>query len=131
MIDSSTLDRCRRRLQEEAGILAVWGLGSAFGDRMRPDSDVDLAVLYEEGHSEDFARVGGLSLDLESIFGRTVDLGRLSTRNLVYAFQAISRGTLLYSRDADAVNRFAGRVFSLYSDFKQDRKVVEDAYLAG
>lgn len=130
MLDTCIMDQCARRFAEEPQILAVWGIGSAFNERMRADSDVDFAILYEWNHAEDFARTGRLLLDLESCLGRTVDLGRLSVRNLIYAYQVISGGALVYCRDREATDQFVGRVLSLYVDFKQDRKVVEDAYCA-
>lgn len=131
MLDPSKLEKCVRRFQEEPGILAVWGLGSAFSGRTRAGSDVDFAILYSRSHAEGFDASGRLLLDLECCLGRTVDLGRLSTRNLIYAYQAISRGTLLYDRDPKITIDFVGRVLSLYADLKLDRRVVEEAYCVG
>jgi len=119
-----------RRFENETEIIAVWGLGSAFTGTMRVDSDLDLAVLCDSSFESDWERWGALILNLESIAGRAVDIGRLSTRSLIYAYQAVSTGRLLYSRDPQAVDRFVGLVFSLYADLKSDRKVVEEAYCA-
>lgn len=119
-----------RRLKNETDIIAVWGLGSAFSGSMRADSDLDLAVLCDFSFESDWERWGALIFDLGSIAGRAVDIGRLSTRSLIYAYQAVSTGRLLYSRDSQAVDRFVGLVFSLYADLKSDRKVVEEAYCA-
>ena len=119
-----------RRLKNETEIIAVWGLGSAFSGSMRADSDLDLAVLYDFSFESDWERRGALIADLEIIAGRAVDMGRLSTRSLIYAYQAVSTGHLLYSRNPQAVDRFVGLVFSLYADLRSDRKVVEEAYCA-
>ena len=130
MIAPTILDKCALRFAREPTIMAVWILGSAVSDRLREDSDVDFAIFYTPGTVRDLAALGGLVLDLERVLGRTVDLGQLSSRNVVYAVQATQHGKLLYARDPLEATAFAGRMQSLYLDLKHDRKIVEDAYCA-
>lgn len=130
MIDDVKLAGCRQRFAKEGTIVAVWILGSAVTNRLHEASDVDFAILYAEGTVSDYKRLGGLSFDLESILGRRVDLGRLDTRNLIYAHEAISHGVRIYCRAPDVADRYMERVNALYFDLKRDRKVVEDAYCA-
>lgn len=127
---SLRIDKCVERFSREADLVAVWLFGSAVHDRMREDSDVDFALYYKPGIKTDWLAIGELSYDLEAILGRKVDLGRLNSRNLVYAMQALRTGRLVYSADEKAVLAFASHLQSLYLDFKEDRKVVEDAYRA-
>jgi hypothetical protein len=79
----------------------------------------------------DLAAHGALIADLEAIVGRRVDLGRLNSRNLVYAHQATQGGRLLHAADPSVAREFASRIQSLYVEFKEDRKEVEEAYCAG
>ena len=130
MIASAILDQCRNRFGRESTIVAVWILGSAVTERLREDSDVDFAIYYEPETVRDFESHGRLLLDLEAILQRTVDLGRLSSRNLVYAVQATQYGKLLYARDPHEALAFVSRMQTLYLDLKHDRKIVEDAYCA-
>jgi predicted nucleotidyltransferase len=130
MIDPAILKKCIERFAREPNIMAVWILGSAVTDRLRDDSDVDFAIYYTPGTVRDLAAYGGLVLDLERVLGRTVDLGQLSSRNVVYAVQATQKGELLYARDPGEATAFTGRIQSLYLDLKHDRKIVEDAYCA-
>ena len=130
MIAPAILNECIERFAREPNIRAVWILGSAVTDRLRDDSDVDFAVYYTPGTVLDFSAHGRVILGLERVLGRTVDLGRLSSRNVVYAVQAIQTGELLFARDPLEATAFAGRMQSLYLDLKHDRKVVEDAYCA-
>ena len=130
MIAPAILDQCSERFAREPNIVAVWILGSAVTDRLREDSDVDFAIYYTPGTVRDLAAHGALVLDLERVLGRTVDLGQLSSRNVVYAMQATQQGELLYARDPLEATAFTGRMQSLYLDLKHDRKVVEDAYCA-
>lgn len=131
MIDRVALDSCEQRFAQEASILGVWLLGSAASGRLREDSDVDFAVLYRENSHFAFEEHGRLASDLEAILGRPVDLGRLTTRNLIYAYEAIRQGKLVYELGPGEANDFAERVAALYFDLKRDRKVVEDVYCAG
>lgn len=130
MIDPIQLDKCVGRFSRETGLVAVWLFGSAVNDRMREDSDVDFALYYKPGIKTDWSAIGELSCDLEAILGRKVDLGRLNSRNLIYAMQAFQTGRLVYSVDEKAAIAFASQLQSLYLDLKEDRKVVEDAYCA-
>jgi len=131
MLDPQITECCAARFEMEPDVHAVWILGSAVAGRLRDESDVDLAVLYREGALLDLERVGALASDIEGIVGRQVDMGRLDTRNLIYAMEAIREGVLLYQRDSTVTDRFVDRVSALYFDLKRERKVVEDAYCAG
>lgn len=73
---------------------------------------------------------GRLVADLEAILGRRVDVGVLSTRNLVYAHQATQRGVLIQSSDPKMAHAFSGLVLTLYVEFKDDRREIEEAYNA-
>jgi len=124
------LDKCAERFVREPSLVAVWIFGSAVSDRLREDSDVDFALHYKPGAELDWSAFGELAGDLERILGRKPDLGRLNSRNLIYAMQVFRTGQLLYAVDESAAIAFASRLQSLYLDLKQDRKVVEEAYSA-
>ena len=130
MLARNLLDKCAERFAREPSLVAVWIFGSAVTDRFREDSDVDFALYYKPGTKTDWTAFGELAWDLEDILGRRPDLGRLDSRNLIYAVQAFQTGRLLYAADEQAAMAFASQLQSLYLDLKQDRKVVEEAYCA-
>lgn len=130
MVEASKLESCRERFAQDVNIVGAWVLGSAVTNRLREDSDVDFAILYAEEVGSDYKQLGGLSSDLESILGRRVDVGRLNTRNLIFAHEAISHGVRIYCKNQSVADSFMERVYALYFDLKRDRKVVEDAYCA-
>lgn len=130
MLNRTKLEQCCERFAREPGIVAVWIFGSAVCGRLREDSDVDFALYYKPSIETDYAAIGELANDLETILRRKADLGRLSSRNLIYAMQAFQTGRLLYATDEQEAVAFASRLQSLYLDLKQDRKVVEEAYCA-
>jgi len=129
-LDPQVLKQCVERFRAERQIVAAWGLGSAFQGALRADSDVDFAILNQRNYSSDPQKEGKLLADLEDLVNRRVDLGTITTRNLIYAHEVIRRGHLLFARNPGEVDQFVGKILTLYADLRQDRKVVEEAYSA-
>ena len=48
--------------------------GSVLRPDFRPDSDVDVMVEFEPGHTPGLFQLGGMLLDLQELIGRDVDL---------------------------------------------------------
>ena len=48
--------------------------GSVLREDFRPDSDVDVLVEFEPGHTVGLLRMAGLELELAELIGRKVDL---------------------------------------------------------
>ena len=48
--------------------------GSVLRDDFRPDSDVDVLVEFEAGHTVGLLRMAGLEVELSDLLGRKVDL---------------------------------------------------------
>jgi len=61
-------DFCRRH-----HIVRLALFGSVLRDDFRPDSDVDVLVEFEEGHTPGFA-FAGMESELSELIGRKVDL---------------------------------------------------------
>ena len=129
-LEDSKLQALSARLASEEGIDAAYLLGSALRGGLRPDSDVDIAILPKRGVSFSTRQRADLALDLEEIAGRPVDLGILKTSSLIYAKEAVAHGKLLYERDRNARAFFAMLTFSMYADLQQNRREVLNAYAA-
>ena len=110
---------------------AAYALGSAVRGELRASSDIDIALLPASRATltaHDLAELAGRFTD---IAGRPVDLGVLSSRNLVYAHQAILTGKCVWRRaGADTGLRIA-TLLGLYARFQFERREVLDAYTAG
>lgn len=85
------------------------------------EPDAEFAVLKR------LETAGTLSYEL----GRTVDIGVVSSRNLVYAREVLLKGKLLYSKNNERVNLIRANLLGMYIQFNMDRKEVVDAYTAG
>lgn len=127
-LDQKLVDKCADRFAKEAGLLGVWMFGSAVSGSLRKGSDVDFALYYEQDRPADLIAHGTLVADLEAILERRVDVGVLSTRNLVYAHQATQRGVLIQSSNPQMALAFSGLVLTLYLEFKDARREIEEAY---
>ena len=53
--------------------------GSILRDDFRPDSDVDVLVQFEPGHTVGLLRMAGLEIEFSEILGRKVDLRHRAT----------------------------------------------------
>lgn len=109
---------------------AVYLLGSVVSGRMRSDSDIDIAFILSEGVKLDAITqnemVSPLALDL----GREVDVGIISSDNLVYAYQAIMTGRQVFSSNPSHVDKMVAFLLGMYGAFNIERTEVLNAYSA-
>ena len=119
-----------KRLRETPEICAAFLHGSAASGKMRPDSDVDIAVLPMSGETIDVKTHLRLAGDLEQIFGRPADIGILSTNNLIYAKEVVEHGLPLFTKNKFSSDSFIMHCLSMYADLQESRKEVIHAYTA-
>lgn len=115
-------------LKADPRIAAVWLLGSGAGNRLRDDSDIDLALLPAEGVHLNTSDLLALAAVLSPIAGREVDLGILGSGNLVYARQALLSGIPLFTKDPFSSELRAATLLGLYYEFNEDRREVLNAW---
>jgi len=102
--------------------------GSAANGLMRPESDVDIAILPAQGAHMNGMELAELGATLTAKAGRIVDVGIISAKNLVYAREAILHGRLLFTRSRFAFDLAAATLLGMYARFHDDRQVVLHAY---
>lgn len=130
VLEPDLLRRLVARLEQEEHLAAVYLLGSAARGALRPDSDLDFALLPVHGRALAAGDRLLLAADLEDLAGRPVDVGVLSTANLVYAKEAVAHGRVIFERDRAARARFAMLVLSMYASLQESRREVLHAYAA-
>lgn len=118
-------------VKDDARIAALYILGSAARGTMRADSDVDLAILLEAGRAPGSIERAELAGQIAYAIGRDVDIGLVSSQNLVYSRQALMTGRLLFSRDRYYTELMAASLLGLYDRFQGERKELMDAYRIG
>ena len=102
--------------------LCVYVFGSAARNALRPDSDVDIAVLARQS-LEPFA-LFTLAGELEDVFGYPVDLLDLASASTVMAKEVVSGGKVLLDLDPRARERFEMLVYSNYARLNEERNPV-------
>ena len=63
------IEFCRRNYIRKLSLF-----GSAVSDRLGPDSDIDLLVEFEEGHTPGLFSIVRMEMELAEALGRKVDL---------------------------------------------------------
>jgi len=122
------LDHLVALLEADARIASAYLLGSAARGRMRPESDIDIALLPFRGVKIDSVALAELAGTLSYEAGRQVDVGLLSSANLVYARQALGAGRRLFTKDPFYVDLMETSLISMYLWFTEERKELVHAY---
>jgi predicted nucleotidyltransferase len=89
--------------------------GSAAANRLRPDSDLDVAVLSARALDPDERLT--LSTALERATGRAVDLCDLATAHGTLLAEVLQRGVQLFVRDRRALEGLQQRFIYEQTDF--------------
>src|SRR5690242_19400201 len=116
-------------LEAQPAVLAAVVFGSAANGRLRPESDLDLALLFADDGVPDEMATLELRAALEQRAGRDVDLVVLNRASTILAFQVAKKGRLILCRDPRAYQRYIVRLISEYADFKRIRRPIEEAVL--
>ncbi|HSA32762.1 MAG TPA: nucleotidyltransferase domain-containing protein [bacterium] len=117
-------------LKKERRILAAYLLGSAAKGTLRPDSDIDIALMFVPGKIMSGVERGELAAELSLLLHREVDLGVISSRNLVYARESILTGRRIFSRNDTVADLYAATLLGLYAQFHYERRGILHGYLA-
>lgn len=111
-------------------VLSVYLLGSVNSGTYRPDSDIDLAIMVKPGETISVLDKTEISNKLSFELERTVDIGEISSKNLIYSFEALFKGDIIYTSDMDSNNFKRTYLIGMYFQLNIDRKEILDAYRA-
>ncbi|MCF6178968.1 MAG: nucleotidyltransferase domain-containing protein [Geopsychrobacter sp.] len=128
ILEEPQIEAVVRQLTTLPGLVAAFLHGSAVKGRLRAESDIDIALLFQE-QSPSASFLLELAVDLETCVGRPVHLGVLSCDSLIYATEVYRHGRELFCVDEELKDRFFMRMLSAYADFNRARREVLNAYL--
>ena len=114
-------------------VAAIYLFGSHATAEERPESDVDLALLFpRETKSPTNLALDGCRQALEDISKKSVDLIDLGSANTVFQHEIIQEGRILYQRSANAVDRFEMLVMSMYQKLNEERaEILQEVFQKG
>ena len=124
------LDEAARILKKYPAIIAAYLHGSTANGTAREDSDIDIALLPKPGKNLPLQFRLECAGELTCLLGQEVDLGELSTRNLVYAKEVIENGREIFTTNRFESDRFLATSLAMYAELQQQRAEVLDAYSA-
>jgi predicted nucleotidyltransferase len=99
------------------GLVAAYLFGSSARGDSRPDSDIDVALLYERPPPATLeAQPFVLAADLSSVLGRSVDLVVMNSAPPDLVHRVLRDGRLIVEHDRSARIAFEVRARSVYFD---------------
>lgn len=117
------VDQVLALLDRTFGVDALWVYGSEATDRARPDSDLDLAVLFQERPTP--LELTELRSEAASLLGRPVDLVDLDEASPMLAYQVLRHGELRVDRAPARRHRFMTLLPSRREDVLILRRPIE------
>lgn len=118
----------KQLLEKDDRILAAYLLGSAVKGEMRPDSDIDIALMLKPGKTILSVELIELASSMTIPAGRSVDLGIMTSQNLIYASQVILSGNRFLCRDEFQADLNAATLLGLTLQYKFERQEIVDGY---
>ena len=122
----AAVDRLQTRFHP--GVILLYG--SRAQGTSRPDSDVDLALLFGKRPRPDAFDLARSRTELEAILGHDVDLVVLDSVSPILAMQVLKHGKILAEAEPDLLPEFAMKTTGAYYDLKRTRQPIEEALLA-
>ena len=108
--------KIRDVLNEREEVVYAILFGSAAEERMRPDSDVDIAVKLRR--SMDPLKLGELAAKLEASIGRAVQIVVLNEAPLTLRYEVFKSGLIVFVRDENELTEDKVRAIMEFLDFK-------------
>ncbi len=108
-------------------ILAAYLHGSMANGNARSGSDIDLGIMFLSG-KVDKLKFLDIASDLELKLKRIVDIGIVSSDNLVYSKESINNGICLFSANEILRKTREAELLAMYVDFNFERREVINAY---
>lgn len=127
MFTEAQISRVAALLDQRFGLDALVLFGSQTTGAARPDSDLDLAALFQRRPTEiDLLEAAS---DVESIVGRAVDLVDLAVASPILAMQIQRTGRCLFGAESPALARFQAALPGRYEDLRRVRAEAEAALI--
>lgn len=130
-LDNSLFDELVHTVRQRFdSVQAVYVFGSQVAGSVRPDSDLDLAVLAAT--RLDPEKLFVLAGDLSGITRCHVDLVDLRAASTVMRSQVIAGGRRIYCSDEAACEQFEDLVYSSYARLNEERsRILQDIQARG
>ncbi|MDR3596615.1 type VII toxin-antitoxin system MntA family adenylyltransferase antitoxin [Clostridium sp.] len=116
------LNKAIEILKEEFNPIVIYLFGSGAKNRLRDDSDIDIAFLTDK--EVDPYQCFIKAQELADVFNREVDLINLNASSTVFKAQVVGTGKIIYCRDETKRMYFEMRAFKSYAMLNEEREVI-------
>jgi len=119
MLHENTLNNIKYYFELREDVIAVYLFGSTVKNKEHKDSDLDLAVLFEEGpdHYHHFLSKLQIANDLEDLIKHKIDIVDLRSADMFFVHQVMKNKILLFERHAFKRIAFEVKCRKIYFDF--------------
>lgn len=126
---SALIEKIVHFASSRGDIEAVYLFGSAAANRLTPESDIDLGILFERKFS-------GIELlqfqqEISDALGGQADVVNLDEASPILRMEVLKSGRRVFARDMTRVHRFFVKTINEYDDLKRVRKPIEESILKG
>lgn len=110
---------------------AIYLFGSAAENKLRPDSDIDIALLlpHDIAKSKPSLAMTPLQHELENSLQREVDLINLRQVSTVFQYIIVNRGRTIFCATTDECKLFEMLVWSFYQKLNEERADILATFL--
>jgi len=128
LLDSQTVIQIILEHYPEAQ--AIYVFGSVIADNLRPDSDIDLALLlpHEIAKKQDNLSMISIKYALEHYLQREVDLINIRQVATVFQYVIINQAKIIYCADEFMRNTFEMLVWSFYQKLNEERAAILEEF---
>ena len=108
------------------GLLGIYIFGSFADDRLRPESDIDIAFLtWEKISAVDKWKI---QEELASLLEIDIDLVDLKNASVVLRAEVVENGERIYTENEYECDNFEVTTYSMYADLNETRKDILNEY---
>lgn len=118
-------EKLTKILQSDSDIAAALIFGSMANGTANRDSDIDIALLYNQNSIPEPLDMLQFRQQLSDSMHQEVDIVLLNTASPIIAMQAVKNGQPLVMRNQKAYDAFEMRLITDYADVKQMREPFE------
>ena len=121
MLNKKKLDKIKHYLVKQKDILVAYLYGSQTTGEANKNSDIDLAVLFDENKrlpSSWGGRHISIATELSGILQKEVEVQDLSLVDISFCHRVLSEGKLIYSKKEKARTDFEVNCLNKYFDLK-------------
>lgn len=113
------LKELARKFENNFDIRLIYIFGSFNSERMVPQSDLDIAILFGEGHdSYTLFRFAELfKLELLPKIQRKIDITILNLANPLLKYEVLKGGRIVFSKNEELSFKFERRAYQEYEDY--------------